>query len=111
MPETFKLSRPLKTHDGDVIELKLKEPRASALIKYNDPFTLKPIKDENGEPNGFEFIFHNKSMMQFLSDMTGVDDLLLADMSASDFMRLRGVAANIILLSVPDKDPSAAAGV
>ncbi|MDI4236798.1 hypothetical protein OZ411_28705 [Bradyrhizobium sp. Arg237L] len=106
MSDTFSLSFPLKTHDGDVTELKLKAPRAGALVKYNDPFQLKPIKNENGEQEGFEFVFNNKAMMQFLSDMTGIDDLLLADMSASDFMRLRGVAANMILTAVPDKNPS-----
>jgi hypothetical protein len=104
--ETFTLSRPLKTHNGEVIELKLREPRAGAFVRYNDPFKVKPLRDAAGEPEGFEYEFNNKQMLQFLAEMTGIDDLLLQDMSASDFMRLRVAAANLILLSVPDRDPS-----
>ena len=104
--ETFKLSRPLKTHNGDTHELKLKEPRAGALVKYSDPFKVKPIKDESGETEGFEFEFYNKPMMQFLSEMTGFDDIVLSGLSTSDFMRVRIVAANIVLMGISAKDPS-----
>jgi hypothetical protein len=45
-------------------------------------------------------------MMQFLSEMTGVDDILLSGLSASDFMRVRIVAANIVLMGISDKNPS-----
>ena len=103
---TFKLSSPLKTHDGEITEIKLKEPRASSLVKYNDPFKVKPIKDESGETEGFEFEFNNKPMMLFLSDMTGIDDILLSNLSVSDFMRVRLVAANIVLMGISDKNPS-----
>ena len=104
--ETFKLSQPLKTHNGDVIELTLKAPRARAFVAYNDPFQLKPRTNGAGETEGLEFVFNNKAMMQFLSDMTGLDDLILGDMSGGDFYRLRGKAANMILEMVPDKNPS-----
>jgi hypothetical protein len=104
--QTFALSSPLKTHDGEITEIKLKEPRASSLVKYNDPFKVKPIKDADGETEGFEFEFNNKPMMQFLSDMTGIDDILLSNLTASDFMRVRLVAANIVLMGISDKNPS-----
>lgn len=102
MATTFKLSSPLKTHDGEVTELKLKEPRAGLMVKYNDPFQVKPVKDGDG----FEYVFDNKAIMQFASAMSGVDDLILSDLSVSDFMRLRGEIASIILQTVPDKNPS-----
>jgi hypothetical protein len=104
--QSFTLSAPLKTHSGEVIELKLKEPHAGALVKYNDPFKVKPIKSDDGETQGFEFEFNNKPMMQFLSEMTGVDEILLSNLSASDFMRVRVVAANIVLMGISDKNPS-----
>jgi hypothetical protein len=104
--QTFKLSSPLKTHDGEIAEIKLKEPRAGSLVKYKDPFKVKPIKDADGETEGFEFEFNNKPMMQFLSDMTGIDDILLSNMSVSDFMRVRLVAANLVLTGISDKNPS-----
>jgi Phage tail assembly chaperone proteins, E, or 41 or 14 len=104
--ETFTLSAPLKTHSGEITELKLKEPRAGALVKYNDPFKVKPIKGEDGETSGFEFEFSNKPMMQFLAEMTGIDEIILSKLSVSDFMRVRVVAANIVLMGINDKNPS-----
>lgn len=100
--EIFKLSSPLKTHDGEVTELKLKTPRAGLLTKHDDPFKLQPIKDGDG----YEYVFNNRSMMQFASEMTGIDDLILEDMSVSDFWRLRNEIAGIIVKTVPDKNPS-----
>jgi hypothetical protein len=100
--QTFTLSQPLKTHDGEVTELKLKAPRAGLLIKYDDPFEVKWNKDDNR----FDYIFDNKSMMRFASEMTGVDDLILEDLSVRDFWKLRYEIAGIILETVPDKNPS-----
>ncbi|MDA9523053.1 hypothetical protein XI06_22925 [Bradyrhizobium sp. CCBAU 11434] len=102
MTTIFKLSQPLKTHDGEVTELKLKDPKAGLLVKYDDPFQIKPAKDGDG----FEYVFNNKAVMQFASAMSGVDDLLLADLSVSDFMRIRGEIATIIMRSLPDRNPS-----
>jgi hypothetical protein len=100
--ETFKLSSPLKTHDGEVTELKLKTPRAGLLTKYDDPFKIQPLKDGDG----YEYVFNNKSMMQFASEMTGIDDLILEDMSVSDFWKLRSEIARVIVNTVPDQNPS-----
>lgn len=102
--ETFKLSRPLKTHNGELTELTIQEPTARAFVTYGEPFTLKPVKGEDGEPAGVSFIYdNNKAFLGFLVDMVaekGVDDLLLQALSASDFHRLRSLATNIILLGV-----------
>jgi hypothetical protein len=112
--ETFKLSRPIKTHSGDLTELTLQEPSARSFVNYGEPFTLKPVKADDGEPAGVQFVYdNNKAFMGFLTDMVveKVDDLLLQSISASDFHRLRSVATNIILLGVQDKnftEPSAA---
>jgi hypothetical protein len=99
---TFKLSNSLKTHDGEVMELKLKEPKAGWIIKYDDPFQLRPMKDRDD----LEYVFNNKAVMQFAAEMSGVDELILSDLSVSDYMRLRQEIANIILGVVPDKNPS-----
>ncbi len=104
--ETFKLSRPLKTHNGEITELTLQEPTARAFVIYGDPFKLKPIKNEDGESEGVSFIYdNNRAFMSFLVDMVvekGVDDLLLSSITARDFHMLRSVATNIILLGVQD---------
>ncbi|MDA9498430.1 hypothetical protein [Bradyrhizobium sp. CCBAU 11357] len=108
--ETFTLTRPLKTHNGEVLTLTLQEPTAGAFIDYGEPFTLKPRKGEDGEPEGVTFVYdNNKAFMRFLVDMIaekGIDDLVLKSISASDFQRLRGVATNIILLGVQDERPT-----
>jgi hypothetical protein len=113
--ETFALSRPTKTHNGELEKLTLREPTAGAFIEYGEPFTLKARKGQDGEPDSFEFVFdNNKALLRFLADMIvekGVDDILLKSISASDFRLLRIIAANIILVGVQDKNftaPSAA---
>jgi hypothetical protein len=106
MTETLKLSQPLKTHDGVVDELKLKAPKARLIVKHGDPFTIRPIKNAKGENEGYEYLYDNDSMMKFASDMSGVDELILSDLTVSDFMKLRGAITNIIMGLVPDRNPS-----
>ena len=100
---TFKLSGPLKTHDGEVTELKLKEPKARLAVKFADPFQIRPMKDRDDQ---LEYIFNNEAVSQYASEMSGVDELILAELSVGDFYRLRQEIANIILGVVPDKNPS-----
>jgi hypothetical protein len=105
--ETFTLSRPLKTHNGELTALTLQEPTARAFIDYGDPFTLKRIKNEAGEPDVVFVYDNNKAFMGFLVDMVvekGVDDLNLNGLTARDFHQLRSLATNIILLGVQDKN-------
>ena len=104
--ETFTLSRPLKTHSGDISALTLKEPTAGAIIDYGDPFTLKPRYNAAGEQDGFTYEFHNKILVQFLVDMIAesVDDLLLKGISTSDFLQLRARAAHLIMAGEPDRN-------
>jgi hypothetical protein len=113
--ETFKLSRPIKSHNGELNELTIQEPTARAFVVYGEPFALKTVKGDDGEPVGVQFVYdNNKAFMGFLVDMVvekGVDDLLLQSLTASDFHRLRSLASNIILVGVQDKNftsPSAA---
>lgn len=111
--ETFTLSRPLKTHDGEVTTLTLQEPTARAFVEYGEPFKLQSLDDVNSEKNRLIFVFdNNRAFMRFLTDMVTpkVDDLILSSISASDFQRLRAVAAPIILAGFPEKnftEPSA----
>lgn len=107
--ETFALSRPLKTHNGEITSITLKEPTAAAFVNNGEPFTLVPRLNAAGEQDGIVFKFdNNKAFMGFLSEMTEprLDDLVLSAMSASDFQRVRIVAANIIMLGVPDRNPT-----
>ena len=107
--ETFKLSRPLKTHNGEVTELTLREPTARSFIEHGEPFVLKPRMNANGEPDGVVIEYtNNKAMMGFIGDMVQprIDDILLSGISASDYQRIRALCANIILAGVQDKNPT-----
>lgn len=104
--ETFKLSAPIKTHEGVVNELKLKSPKARLIVKHGDPFTIRAVKNAKGETESHEYVYDNAAMMQFAADMTGADEIVLSDLSVADFMRLRSAITNTILGLVPDKNPS-----
>lgn len=103
---TFKLSSPLKTHAGVVTELKLKPPKARLIINHGDPFKIQSVRNEAGEVEGHEYAFNNKAMAEFAADMTGVDTIVLSDLSVSDFMRLRRAITDLVLEVVGDKNPS-----
>ncbi len=105
--ETFTLSRPLKTHSGELSSLTLQEPTAGAFIDYGEPFSLKPRFNADGEPDGVTFVFdNNKVFARWLADMVAesVDDLILKSLTASDFHLLRLRAANIIMAGMPEQN-------
>ena len=103
--ETVTLSKPLKTHDGEVTSLKLKEPEARSFFIHGEPFKVRVISDAvNGDR--IDFDFNNAVFKNFLTDMTGVDDILLGKLRASDFMTLRSRAAQMII-GVAGTNPTA----
>jgi hypothetical protein len=81
MAKTVPLSKPLKTHDGEVRELKLRGLIASDIVAMKtSPFQV--IRREAGD---VELIIKYDIMMQYLSRLSGVDDLLLGAMEGNDF--------------------------
>ena len=101
--ETVTLSKPLKTHGGEVTSLTLKEPQARSFFEHGEPFKVRVISDESGDR--IDFDFNNAVCKKFLSDMTGVDDIILGTLRASDFMTLRSRAAQMII-GVAGTNPS-----
>lgn len=95
---TFTLSRSLKTHSGDLTTLTLQEPTARAFIENGDPFKMRTGKNSQGEPT-LDFDYDNRVMVKVLSEMIveKVDDLILGDLRASDFLALRAKATELIL--------------
>jgi hypothetical protein len=53
------------------------------------------ISSESGDH--IEFEFFNGVLKHFLSDMTGLDDLILSKLSASDYTTVRARAVNMML--------------
>lgn len=109
--ETFELSQPITTHNGPVQTLTLKEPTARLFTRHGEPFSTKVIWGDDGKVADVEFVFKdNKKVLQFLADMTGVDDVLLESMPARDFLQVRQLVAKMITLGVGGKDPTALSG-
>ena len=88
------LSEPLKTHDGDVTAITVNEPRAKSYFDHGEPFKTRVVTD--GETDRVEIDYNNVVLKKFLSDMTGVDDLILGKLRARDFFALRNAATNLI---------------
>jgi hypothetical protein len=101
--QTIKLSRSIKTHDGEVTEIKLKEPTARSFFTHGEPFKVKVTTDDKDETR-VDFDFNNAVVAKFLADMTGLDDLLLSSLRAVDYVRLRSQAAHLII-GVAGTDP------
>ena len=99
----FKLSRPLRTHKGDLSELTLKEPTARSFIRAKrDPYTVK-FEDDKAT-----YTFDSAATLAFLVDMTGHDEITLEALPAADFMALRWEMVKVIAMGLggADKNPS-----
>ncbi|MGA2494260.1 MAG: phage tail assembly protein [Roseiarcus sp.] len=100
---TITLSRPLRTHKGDLSELTLKEPTAGTFFRAKrDPYTVK-FEDEKAI-----YTFDPVACMFFLSEMTGLDQITLEALSAGDFSAMRWRMVGIINRGVGGKNPSTA---
>lgn len=89
--EIVKLSQELNTHKGPVSEIELKEPLARSFRVHGEAVKVIPL---DGDKIRFE---HNdKAMLGYLSDMAGLDAVLLDSLTASDYLKLRAAATNLI---------------
>lgn len=88
MSKTVPLSKALKTHDGDVTKLELRDITASDIVEMKtSPYQV--IRRDDGE---VELVVKYDVMMKYLSRLSGVDDLLLGALKASDFQ----AACNVV---------------
>jgi hypothetical protein len=94
--QTVKISRPIKAHGGDVNEITLKEPTARSFFTHGEPFKVKVLTDDKGE-SLVDFDLNNAVFAKFLSDMTGLDDIVLSGLRAVDYVGLRARAAHMII--------------
>jgi hypothetical protein len=82
MPFTVPLSKPLKTHDGEVTQLTLRDLTASDIVMARVP-PVKLIANSKEDEEHAEFRYD--IIMQLASRLTGIDDLILGGLSARDF--------------------------
>jgi hypothetical protein len=91
MAKTVPLTKPLKTHDGEVMKLELRGLQANDIVAMKtSPFQV--IRREAGD---VELIVKYDVMMQYLSRLSGVDDLILGGMDGQDFQRACSVVGDI----------------
>jgi hypothetical protein len=102
--ETVTLSRPIKTHAGDVASITLKEPTAKSFFDHGEPFKVRVVSDEAGDRIDFEFF--NTVFKKFLADMTELDEIVLSGLRAVDFMTLRTRAAHM-MMGIAGTNPTA----
>lgn len=99
--DTIKLSKPLKTHTGEVNELVLKEPTARCFFDFDEPFT---IRFREGK---YEIEYRNAAMFNFIAHMANVDPIILKDLDGRDFMKARvAVSDYLIGLTGVDNPPT-----
>lgn len=92
MPRTVPLSRPLKTHDGEVSELKFRDMTASDIVMGRvAPYKVVVSKDGTEHHDEYRYDI----IMELASRLCGVDDLLLGSLSAKDF---HAVTLAVVLL-------------
>jgi hypothetical protein len=96
MTETVTLTRPIKTHKGEISEITLSEPTARSFFNHGEPFKVKVLSDEKGE-SLVDFVFFNDVVAKFLVDLTGLDEIVLSSLRAVDYMNLRTKAAHMII--------------
>jgi hypothetical protein len=92
---TVTLASAIKTHEGEVSSILLKEPKARSFFDHGEPFKVRVIAD--GEKDRVEFDYDHKVLAKFLRDMTGIDELVLGTVAASDYFSLRNAATNLIM--------------
>lgn len=93
--KTITLSAPLKTHSGEVNSITVNEPKAKSFFDHGEPFKARTIIE--GDVSRIEIDYIKDNFKRFLSDMTGIDDLLLSAMNLRDFYALRNAATDILL--------------
>ena len=92
MTTKFTLTSTITTHAGKTSVITLNEPKARSFVKHGEPFKLTISPDGTVVQT-----FDSANSIKFLSDMSGLDELVLEDLSAKDFMALRVAMSNIIL--------------
>ena len=92
---TVTLTTPLHMHDGEKTTITLKEPKARSFFEHGEPFKMRVISE--GDRDRVEFDYNHKILGKFLSDMTGIDDITLGSVTASDYFLLRNAATNLII--------------
>ncbi len=100
-PVTITLSKPLDSHQGALRTLTIKEPTARQFVSHGEPFKISLRAD--GSP---DIEINNKAMFAFISDLSGVDEIALEELSGSDFNKARQAVISLVLGTTGAENPS-----
>jgi hypothetical protein len=82
MAKTIPLSSPLKSHDGEITKLELRDMTASDIVLARvAPYRIVESKNEDERHTEYRFDI----VMQLASRLSGIDDLVLGGLKAKDF--------------------------
>lgn len=101
MTTTITLGKAITSHQGELKSLTIREPSARQFVRHGEPFKVNIRAD--GSP---DIEINNKAMFAFISDLSGVDELALEDLSAADFNRARQAVISMVLGTVGAENPS-----
>jgi hypothetical protein len=88
---TVQLSQEIQTHKGPKSEIELKEPLARSFRVHGEAVKVVPY---DGDKMIFEY--RDGAMLGYLTDMTGLDAVILDSLTANDYIKLRTAATNLI---------------
>ncbi len=88
---TVKLSQEIQTHQGPKSEIELKEPLARDFRMFGEPVKVIPQGDDK-----ISFDYRDEAMLKFLTSMSGIDGAILDTLCASDYLKLRAAASNLV---------------
>jgi hypothetical protein len=88
---TVKLDREIQTHRGPKAEIELKEPLARDFRMFGEAVKVIPLSDDR-----VSFEYRDDARLKYLASMSGLDGALLDNLSASEYLKLRGAATNLI---------------
>lgn len=82
MAKTIQLSKPLKTHAGEVAEITFRDMSAADIVEARiAPYRVIERKDESETHLEYRF----DVVMLLAARLSGIDDLVLGGLSAKDF--------------------------
>jgi hypothetical protein len=87
----FPLRKPIKTHGGEISELTLKAPSAGTFVRSGMPFTAI-----NSADGSYYIRVEPEVMIKFISDMSGLDEIVLSGIDGRDAMPLFWSVVNFL---------------
>ena len=99
---TIRLSKPIEGPKGPIREIVLKEPSAELVLKRGFPWKqIGHMAEDGGRVESFEMEFIPSRMADFISHMSGIDQITLGEMRARDMVACFNAVFGMLQGSAP----------